>query len=231
MEKNKINKTEDSIKLRSKIITIFGCLLVSFIFWIFNALSHDNATTISYPIELELDNQKFINYSSSKKNIKIAVSGYGWTLLSRSLGIGNTPILFFPNALENNKIDVQTKILPILKDRIKDLKIIQVMEDYVYFDVQKKNSKQIYLKLDVSKLTLPTSSKISSKIEINPAYIVCNGPEKQINALPDSIFFTIPDQFIEKNFSDMVDINYRPAADITLAYNNVKVNFSISKKQ
>lgn len=229
MENSKNNTNANNILLRAKFLTIFACLFIALIFWIFNALSHDNATTIDYPVEIELDSQKYTIHGSTKKNIKVVVSGYGWTLLSRSLGIGNSPILLFPSALQNNKIDVQNRVLPILKERIKDIKIVQIMEDSLHFDIEKRITKKVYLKLDKSKLSLPSNAKIDGKIKIQPSFVVCNGSEKNILTLPDSIFFSLPDQFIENNYTDFVDINYRPFADISLNYSKVKVSFLISK--
>lgn len=53
--------------------------------------------------------------------------------------------------------------------------------------------------------------------------------KKNIMLLPDTISFSLPNAYVEKNFNDDIDINYRPSREITLTYNKVNVKFSISK--
>lgn len=224
-----ISKVEPT-KIRTKLTTVVSCLFVTLVFWIFNALSHDNTTIINYPIHLEVDNKNFISKESNKKKIKVEVSGYGWTLLRRSFGVGNVPIVLYPKNLINNKLSVQTVVMPMLKDKINDIKIIQVLDDTLLFYIAKRKVKKVFLKLDTKKISLPSKSIIDGKVNISPNFIVCSGIENNINLIPDSIYFSIPDEYIENKYSNNVEIKYRPFSDISLEYNTVKVDFLISKQ-
>lgn len=219
----------EKARFKHKIFTIVFCLAVALVFWIFNALSHDNSTIIDYPVVMHLDEKAYIYKPPLEKTVKVAVSGYGWTLLSRSLGFKNDPVFLYPSMVTNQKISSNDNIYPLIKEKINDIKVLQIIDDSVKFDFEKRKTKHVYLKLDRSKLSLPSKINIDGNISIDPAFIICNGGEKSINKLPDSIYFSLPNQFIEKDFNDFVDINYHPSSDISLAYNSVKVSFQISK--
>lgn len=227
--KEKIKKSKPKM-FSTKMLNIFACLSIALIFWVFNALSHDYSTVVKYPVRLIIDADKYISSGSLNKDVSVAVSGYGWSILAHSFGIQNQPILLSANDLSLQKIATEATLLPQLRSILPDIKILNIIEDTISFDIDHRESKRVFLTLDKSKISLPQGVKIDGFVQIIPAFIICNGARKNINNLPDTISFSLPNTFIEKNYNEEVEINYRPSREITLAYNTVKVKFAIAKK-
>lgn len=214
----------------TKVLNIFACLSIALIFWVFNALSHDYSTVVKYPVQLVIDADKYISSGSLNKDISVAVSGYGWAILSHTFGLQSQPLLLSANDLSSKKISTETTLLPQLRSILSDVKILNIIEDTISFDIDHRESKRIFLMLDRSKISLPHGFKINGDVKIIPEFIICNGARKNINSLPDTISFSLPNAFVEKDFNDEVEINYRPSREVKLAYNTVKVKFALAKK-
>ena len=109
---------------------------------------------------------------------------------------------------------------------LKDIKVNQVLTDFLYFEIDKLETKKIILKLDTKRLSLPSGKSITEP-KIEPAFVTCTGPKNVIYTLPDTISFSIPDGFIEKGFNDKVRISYKPSQYVKLSESEVKVSFEI----
>lgn len=230
MENKPKEKSKKTTMLRIKISNIVVCLSIASVFWVFNALSHDYSAVVKYPVRLIINPDKYISNGSLTKDISVAVSGYGWSILTHSFGFRNQPLLISTKDLDADQVDTEASLLPQLRNSLSDVKVLNIIEDSLRFEVDYKESKKVYLKLDKAKLSLPNGTYIKNKPQIFPGFIICNGARKSIKSLPDTINFSLPNVFIETNFNDNVEINYRPSRDITLAYNTVKVSFSLAKK-
>jgi hypothetical protein len=211
---------------RTRIITFSVCLLTAFVFWIFNALSNDYTTEINYPVKLHYNKNKIISLKSPQQQVSLAVTGYGWTLLSLTFGLDVDPILITPEDLNKEHTINSHALLEKSQDVLNDIRVNQVLSDFLYFDIDKLDSKTLMLKLDRRKLSLPAGKSIT-KPEIEPSSIVCSGPKNIISTLPDTISFSIPDSFIENNYDEIVKIHYKPSQYITLSDNDVRVRFNI----
>ena len=213
---------------RTQFITGIVCLLIASIFWIFNALNNDYSTEFRYPVKFIYNKSKIVTTHNDVKQIDLAVTGYGWHLLSLTWGFDVTPIIVTSEDLNENKFITSAALLDKAKSSLREIRVNQVLNDALYFDYERLISKVIHLKLDKSKLNLPAGKKIDGKVIIDPSFIVCTGPEKAIQPLPDSIYFYIEDKFIEEDFSENVEINYKPSRQVTMPYETVKVNFKLS---
>lgn len=211
---------------RTQIITFSLCFAIAFVFWIFNALSNDYTTVIKYPVKLLYNKKSMILSESAFKKIDIAVTGYGWKLLSLSLGFDHEPIVLTTDDLNHENMIFSSALFYKAKQTLSDVKVNQVLSEVVFYDVDKLESKSIKLALDTRKISIPAGKKIK-ELEISPSNIICKGPKNMIEKLPDSITFSIPDKFIEKDFNEIVEINYHPSRSVSTSENSVKVSFKL----
>jgi len=211
---------------RTRLITFSVCFVIASIFWIFNALSSDYSTTINYPAKLVYNKNEIVSMQPNFKKVELAVTGYGWTLLSLTLGLDLAPIVVTPSDLNEENMIYSSALMLKSKYMLKDIKVNQVITDSLHFDIDKVETKKLILKLDTKRLSLP-SGKTITKPKIEPGFITCTGPRKVIFTLPDTISFAIPDGFIEKGFKDKVRISYKPSQYIKLSDSEVMVSFKI----
>lgn len=212
---------------RDRLITATVCLLISAIFWVFNALNKDYNTSIVFPIKLEYDKSKYLITKPLSKSVKLAVSGYGWYLFSYSLGINQRPIkiIYDPNY---DGVVNEDAIVEAAKSTYPNIKISQLVGEKLLFSVDTLSTKNIHLKLDEQKLNIPNGRKITSDISIEPAFFQCSGPKEEIQNLPDTVTFSLQDRVIESEFEDKIEINYHPSPSIKSKSIKVKVAFKVS---
>lgn len=202
------------------------CFSIAFVFWIFNSLSNDFSTTISYPVKLIYNQKKIIPLQPVTKKIDLAVTGYGWTLLSLTLGLEVKPIIITLRDLNEENIILSNALFTKSKETLSRITVNQVLNDYLYFDIDKIAVKKVQLKLDVKKLALPANRTITHPV-ISPSFVECTGPRTFISTIPDTITFPITDSFVESDFSELVQIDYKPSRFVTLSTNEVFVSFKI----
>jgi hypothetical protein len=211
---------------RRKIITIALCLFVTTVFWFFNALNNDYSTVIKYPVKVVFDASDYSIERHSDKYVKLSATGYGWYLLYYSLGIGTTPINVSLHQFVDKKYISDQKLLELAKIQLQNIEINRVVSDTFKIEAQARDKKKFFLQLDVQSLHIP-KGKYVENIVVEPSYITCTGPRSELLSLPDSISFTLPDTFIEKDFSAIVPVYYHPTKNIKQDIANVKVTFKL----
>lgn len=170
--------------------------------------------------------KKIIPLQPVSKKVDLAVTGYGWTLLSLTLGLEVKPIIVTLRDLNEENTIFSKSLYTKSKEVLNRIRVNQVLNDFLYFDIDKIATKKIQLKLDTKKLSLADKKSITKPL-ISPSYIECSGPQTFVSTLPDTIQFSIPDTFIESDFSDLVQIDYKPSQFVTLSSNEVFVSFKV----
>ena len=216
---------------RQKLVTIIFCLFIASLFWILNALNNDYATIISYPLRFEYDKDKIKPLKEIPKSVDVSVNGYGWYLLMYTLGFNSDPIVVKPENLNANSFITSRSVLAMLKEKIPNVRINNFINDTLWFNYESIVTKNIFLKLDKGKLNLPRGATLVGHVRVIPSFITCSGPESVITTLPDSVYFSIPNTFVESDFDEMVEINYRPSPEVTRNIDQVRVSFNIKKLQ
>ncbi len=220
--KSKLNKPWDI-----KAITL--CIIIATLVWLFNALNKTYTTTISYPVIFRTNQSEVVALVPPPTSLELEVTGHGWSIFNKNLGIGVTPITIdLLNVLRVRKIDTK-KILHHLSTNIKDLKINHVLPDTLLLHYDKVISKKVNICLRPDQIPTKDGYKITSKIEINPNQVLFRGAASIILALPDTLFLALEDREIEDSYEQTVAITYpqqTPALQPELS--KVKVSFQTS---
>lgn len=81
------------IKTKNDWKVLLLSLLAAATFWFLHAMNMDGYnTTVDYPIEYVYDKDSLTKTDITPEAIQINVTGSGWNLLNKSLGIGMKPI-------------------------------------------------------------------------------------------------------------------------------------------
>jgi hypothetical protein len=183
------------------------CVVAATVFWFFNALNKNYSANIRFPIAFEYDEENYIPVKDLPSNVRLNVSGLGWDLFRRSIGI-KLPPLSIP--LENPS-DVKKIVgasLPLLfTSQLEGLQINFVLTDTIHLQIDPKATRTVYLKLDSVERNLRDNYGRSGKILIEPEFIMVEGPKSLLESLPDTITLSLEARNIDKKFSDQVEVS------------------------
>src|SRR5687767_9682749 len=69
------------------------CVLAATVFWFFNSLNKRYTTNITFPVTFDYDDENYIAVKPLPSSVRINVTGVGWDLFRRSLGIKIPPLV------------------------------------------------------------------------------------------------------------------------------------------
>jgi hypothetical protein len=182
------------------------CLFAATVFWFFNALNKNYSANISFPVAFDYDQEKYIPVRSLPTSIRMNVSGLGWDLLRRSSGL-KVPPLVIPLERPTDVQKIVGSTLPALfSTQLEGLQINFVLTDTVHIEMDQRIRRKIWLTLDSVNRYLDPDFGFVNTIRITPDTIWLEGPQRIVNALPDSLSLTLPRGGIDKNFEDEVEV-------------------------
>lgn len=182
------------------------CLLAATIFWLFNAFNKSHSSTIRFPLHFDFDAQRYVAVKPLPHQISINVTGSGWELIRRTLGV-KLPELVIPveRPLETRKIPA-VAITPLLATQLGSLEINYISTDTLHILLEEKTSRTFKLAADLSKVRFKEGYGSTGKIEIVPDSVVIDGPRSIIRSIPDTITLPLLAAGISKSFRDEVEV-------------------------
>ncbi len=178
------------------------CVLTAMVFWIFNAFNKNYSTNVRFPILFEFDGEKYAPADHLPKTVNLNVSGNGWDLFRRHLGI-KVPSVIIPleRPKEIRKI-VGSTLAPMLATQVGNLKINYVVTDTLHLQIDERDSHRYKLGIDVSGITFRKGYGRTSPIVLLPDSVDLNGPQSRLHAVSDSILLKPEVKRPEGKFSD-----------------------------
>lgn len=182
------------------------CLLAASIFWLFNAFNKSHTSTIRFELHFEFDNQKFVSVSPLPHQISINVTGSGWDLIRKTIGM-KVPDLIIPleRPLETKKIPASA-LTPVLITQLGDLQINYIVTDTLYTNVDEKVTKTFKLSVDLSKVKFREGFGSTGVVELSPDSVVIDGPKSIISLIPDTILLSVHGKQVSKSFQDELEV-------------------------
>jgi len=184
------------------------CVLTAMVFWIFNAFNKNYSTNVRFPILFEFDGEKYAPAEHLPKSVNLNVSGNGWDLFRRHLGVKVPPIIIpLERAKEIKKI-VGSTLPPMLATQVGNLKINYVVTDTLYLQIDERDSHRYKLVADISGVTFRDGYGRISPVVVLPDSIELNGPQSRLHALDDSIVLVLTDKNISENFRTEAEVEF-----------------------
>jgi len=183
-------------------------VLTAMVFWIFNAFNKNYSTNVRFPILFEFDGEKYAPAEHLPKSVNLNVSGNGWDLFRRHLGVKVPPIIIpLERAKEIKKI-VGSTLPPMLATQVGNLKINYVVTDTLYLQIDERDSHRYKLVADISGVTFRDGYGRISPVVVLPDSIELNGPQSRLHALDDSIVLVLTDKNISENFRTEAEVEF-----------------------
>ncbi|HCM76986.1 MAG TPA: hypothetical protein DIS90_11425 [Cytophagales bacterium] len=189
------------------------CLLTALVFWFFNALNKDYSTNLRFGVNFLYDEEKYVPVDPLPKDVFMNVSGNGWDLLRKSLGV-NLPDMNIPleRPAEVKKI-VGSTLPALLAGQLGNLQINHVVTDTLYIEVDPKEKRKIRIAIDAQKISFADGFGRLSPIVVLPDSISVEGPSSVIRQLPDSVLLKVDQENISKDYRDEIEVRF-PGDDL-----------------
>ena len=216
-----------SPKSLSNLKVVVLCILTATTFWILNALNKDDYTTVvDYPIEFIYDSEKYVPVSPLPKSFQAEINGNGWDLLRKYFNINESP---YPIELENpESIDyiLTSDLKRSLTDFLSPTQIISVLDDSLFFDINRIITARLRPILDSASYTLAKNHKILSKIEFEPNQVTLHGPRSILNDFDGVFPVYLDEKRIENSLSKTVELETPPELENLVSIEETEIELS-----
>lgn len=185
------------------------CVITAMVFWFFNALNKNYSANINFPLSFEFDKENFIPLRALPHSVRINVSGQGWDLFRKSLGLKVPPLsipLEYPT--EVRKI-VGASLPALFSPQIEGLQINFVLTDTIHVQLDKKVKREVFVAVGSTDQHVENGFGRSGKVVVQPNVVTLQGPQSLLNAMQDTIWLTLPSGKVDQNFSDDVEVNIK----------------------
>lgn len=204
-------------------------ILGATIFWFFSALGKDYNYRIKYPIQLVFDRDSLIMIKSPSKYLDLEVSGGGWDLFRQNFWFGSDPILFYMDAPTEKTFFTREDISSIISEQLEEFEINIIHNDTISFDIDRRSSKKVALKLDSMSINMEDDYRITSAISISPDSTLISGPESFIDTLKDTWIFSLGYQEIDNSFDRFVPLGLPDKYEINADPSSTNVTFEVDR--
>lgn len=203
------------------------CLLTALVFWFFNALNKNYATNLRFSVNFLFDQERYIPVEPLPEAVFMNVSGNGWDLLRKSLGV-NLPYvnIQLDRPTEVKKI-VGSTLPALLAGQLGNLQINHVVTDTLYLTLDPKESRKVKVTVDPLQFSYANGYGRLSPVVVLPDSVLLQGPKSVLDALPDSILLEITDNKINKDFRKEIDVVVPREDLIALSPTKVEVIFEV----
>jgi hypothetical protein len=205
------------------------CFLAATVFWFFNALNKNYAANVRFPLQFEFDQQRFVPAKQLPKDVYVNVSGKGWDLLRKNLGL-KLPTVLIPleRPVDTKKI-VGSTLPPLLASQLGSLKINHIVTDTLYVSIEQKDSIRMKVIIDLNMISFREGHGRISPVVVLPDSIEFLGPKSRIRLLPDSILVSLPEKKLGANFREQIEIKTEHDEFIRHKPQSVEVMFEVGE--
>ncbi len=181
------------------------CFLTAIIFWLFSALNKNHTTNITFPLQFEFDNSRYLPIAIPK-SARMNVTGNGWDLLRKSLGV-RLPTLLVPldRPVEVKKMPGNT-LLSLVSGQLGSLKINYVVGDTLDLKIDLRYLRKYKLVADLTNFSYKRGYGRLSPVVILPDSIEIEGPKGILTNFPDSITISISENKVNEDFREEKEV-------------------------
>jgi len=181
------------------------CFFTALVFWLFTSLNKDHTTNITFPLQFDFDNERFVAVQTPQQ-VSINVSGNGWDLLRKSFGI-RLPALKIPLDKPTDVKKISGSILlPLVAGQIGSLKTNYVVGDTLNVQIDIKDSHKFRIVADLGDVSFKKGLGRISNVVVLPDSIEIEGPKSILHNLPDSIVIPISASKLNEHFKEEIEV-------------------------
>ncbi|NLR92770.1 YbbR-like domain-containing protein [Flammeovirga agarivorans] len=208
------------------------CLTTAFIFWIFHSLNEDHTSTIEIPVKVKISEDNVVALQEPPNHVSVNATGNGWTLLSKSLGMGNSKLNINLEDPVSVKYIAGKFLLKELSQVLKGLKVNYIVEDTLAFDYDTLTNKKLAVKIDTTSFHFQNGYKRVGAVKVVPDSIIFRGPSTELSHFPSDLKLSSEDADpIAENLNEYIPVRIpvdNEKSLIVSQYDEVKVSFDVS---
>lgn len=205
------------------------CLFAATVFWFFNALNKSYTTSISFPLAFDYRQEGYIPVRPLPDEIRLNVTGLGWNLFRRSIGVKFPPLVIpIERPTEVKKI-VGSTLPALFANQLEGFQVNFVLTDTLYVAIEPRKTRWLSLKLDSPSILFRNGYGIAGPVKIEPDSIFISGPFGLITQLAEPHFIKLGERNIDENFNDDVPVRFLNKELVQQSTPTVRVQFGVDR--
>ncbi|HEY9046153.1 MAG TPA: hypothetical protein VIN08_09665 [Ohtaekwangia sp.] len=205
------------------------CLFAATVFWFFNALNKNYTTNISFPIKFDYDQDNYIAVRPLPQVVRINVTGMGWDLFRRSLGVKVPPLTIpLERPLDIKKI-VGSTLPALFANQLERLEINFVLTDTLHVAIEPRGRRWISLAVDTPSILFRKGYVMTSGTTVEPDSIYIEGPWNLVKSISEPVYLKINQRNIDDNFQNDIEVKFLNDELIRRNPPTVKVSFEVDQ--
>jgi hypothetical protein len=205
------------------------CVFAATVFWFFNALNKSYTASISFPLAFEYRQEGYIPVRPLPDEIKINVTGIGWNLFRRSIGVKFPPLVIpIERPTEVKKI-VGSTLPALFANQLEGFEINFVLADTLYVAIEPRKTRWVSLKLDSPSILFKNGYGMVGSVSIEPDSIFIGGPFGLITDLSEPHYLKLDERNIDENFNDDVEVEFLNKELVQQSTPYVRVKFEVDR--
>ncbi len=183
--------TRKEYKFNQKFLIFLFFLVLSFIFWLLNALDHNYSTNISFPIKYihQIPDKEMV--SDVPLELTLNVSGQGYTLLRNIITVSHHPILLSVSSLYLNEIPKDTNRFFVITRGLKEfvqrqfgteLLINYIIPDTIFYTFSAIERKKVPVEPNIN-IEFANQYMYGRSIISQPDSIIISGPKILVDTI------------------------------------------------
>lgn len=203
-----LNSILDLLRFKRNWKAVLLCILTATVFWFFNALNKTYTSNINFPLEFDYDAQYYIPVEPLPRQVRINVTGNGWDLFRRSLGLKVPPLVIPLERPSDVKKIVGSTLPALFSNQLNTLQINFVVTDTVYLDVEPRVKRWLSLRVDSVGQYIGSDYGLVGNVIIRPDSVFIEGPFSIITSFPEPYSVSLNDNNIDEDFTATVDVPF-----------------------
>jgi hypothetical protein len=205
------------------------CVFAATVFWFFNALNKNYSATITFPLAFDYRQEGYIPVRPLPDEIRINVTGNGWNLFRRSIGVKVPPLVIpLERPTEVKKI-VGAALPAIFANQVDGSQINFVLTDTLYIAIEPRTTRWMSLKLDSPSILFRDGYGMAGTPTLTPDSILIQGPLGLIRNLSEPHYVKLTERNIDENFNDDVELKFLNDELVRRTPARVTVKFDVDK--
>lgn len=205
------------------------CILAATIFWFLNSLNENYTTSLSFPLEFRYNSEEYIPVEPLPSRLNVNVTGMGWDLFRRSVGLKVSPLVIPLERPSTVKKIVGTTLPALFSEQLEGLQINFVVNDTIYVNIEPKARRWVSVDLDSLDRYIRPGYGITSAVTITPDSVLLEGPESMIAELTGPIRLELDQQNLNDDYDDEVNVLSEDQELITATPSTVLVTFTVEE--
>lgn len=205
------------------------CFLAASTFWLLNALNKNYTTRISYPIRFNYNRDALIPIRPLPEEVVINVSGQGWRLLRKSLGIDVRPAEINLRNVPAATYLTGSSLRPMFMNLLDELTLNFVATDTLFFRFDYRAERTIPIAVDTTVIEAAENHVILPPVEVSPAAVTFRGPASIIDSLPEPYVVRPPSRRLTSSYETTVPLEVVQNKELVKANaSEVQVRFEVA---